>query len=197
MARKTRQLKAEGLQAIRQVTILQQQRYATAHRLMQTMWKHLLQDTAKRFKQWKNYSSNCSIRHMRAYTKLTKIVSIREIKNKKESLATLDYYSNTIIRVIEKIEKAYLIERHRLLKEILTLYYRDGIERLTTTSAPYKFTRWMTLKKNGYKYLGLLLRKFTKKRTVELFNWYESHTGVIRYACVMGRMVDRCLKQRG
>lgn len=165
--------------------------------MCQLLRKNLVLAVSPRFSLWKKYARHKSLRNNKGYTKLVALFNVRAIRDKQETFATIEYYANTIIRIIEKIEKAYLIDRHRLLREILTLYYRDGIERLTTTSAPYKFDRWMTLKKNGYKYLGLLLRKFVKKRTVEVFDWYSRVYSVLRYACVLGRMMDRCLKQRG
>lgn len=197
MNRKVLQFKAEGFQEIRHALLRHKQRTSILQRLVQTLWHQLMVDASIKFDRWKDFASNRSSHCSRGFSKLSYFFRLKEVKAKQEAFRTVEYYSNTIVRVIEKIEKTYLIERHKLLREILTLYCREGIERLTTTSAPGKFSRWMILKKNGYKYLGLLLRKFVKKRTVVAFDWYSSLTGVLRYACVIGRMVDRCLKQRG
>lgn len=197
MVRKKLQFKTEGYEEIKFVFVSHRNKLSSVKRLMQALWKHFLIDAEKKFATWKEFAFDRNNKLIRGFGKLNTLLLIKQLKNKKEAFSITVYYGNVIIRIIEKIEKVYLLERHKLVSEIMTIYSRDGIERLTTTAPPPRFTQRVILKKNGYKYLGLLLRKFVKKRTVAAFDWYSRITGIMRYACVLSRMVERGLKQRG
>lgn len=194
--RKKIQQKTDGFTNIHHWSVIRDQHKASLMRMIQLLRAKLLMAAGVKFTKWFKYTKYCRKRYEKGLSRLTKFISNRTELSKVQAMHQTLHFTDNIIRITEKLEAAHALRHRSLLSEIITMVSRDTIEKLTTTAAPYKFTQNKILKKNGYKYLGLLLRKTVRKRTLNLFNWYQRHTRLIRHANFVGELMDRSMKQR-
>lgn len=197
MVRKICQAKADSLASIFQVSIMKKKMLTHVIRTFQLIRSHLLLLSRSKLIRWRKYAKWKTAQFSKAFSKMSKFMESKVAAIKTDGIKQMVYFSFTIMRVIEKIEEVNALKRHSLLSEIMTLVSRESIEKITTTAAPYKFTQNKTLKKNGYRYLALILRRAARRRMVGLFKWYQHHTFLMRHAYFIGRILERSMMQRG
>lgn len=163
--------------------------------ILMNHWKVV---AGRRFFLWKFISRKISKRLSKAAAALFRLLKARTELNLSAAFASVNRYSQQILATIEKVEKKYGLRHHSLLRNILTLSSsREAPEKISTTPAPTRLNQKTVMRKNGYRYLSLLLRKFVWKRELALFGWYQQHTKMIRNAFYLGDLVSRMLKIKG
>lgn len=193
--RKRKQLMAYALSDVRQWSIVRDRCQATLRRLAQLLREKLLTAAEKKIRQWRKYTKHFNRRYTKGMSKLIRTVNRKVDSSKITSFNHIHHYSE-IIKILEKLEAAHTLRHHSLLSEIITMVSRETIEKLTTSAAPSKFTQNKVIKKNGYRYLGLILRKVVRRRTLILFKWYQNHTKLMRHANFVGKLMETSMIQR-
>lgn len=177
---------------------------------VQTMQQHLLNHSRNYLLKWQHFNRKYKKRINNGGNILKWFMERKSALLVKESYEILAYFSIVVLRILEKIERQYALPHRSLLSQILSINnIRVGnsaakpgstraihmVEEITVVDAPTKFNRQMTIKKNGYRYLSLLLRRSYLKRQDSLFEWYQKHTLDMRYAMHMNIILNNLFKK--
>jgi len=196
LKRKRKHLQSEAFASIRLVYMIKLKNKTLMQNFIDVLGDNLKHKASTGFNRWKDVTTKIAKRQAKGMNLLRKVVETRQTEYIKTGLSKLHSYVHSVLKVLEKIERKYLLQHHCLLDNILNLESSQTTERITVQPAPTKFSRPLIIKKNAYKYLCLLLRKLTNKRTELLFKWYQHHTLNMRYSCYLTRILERRLKLR-
>ncbi len=175
-----------------------QKNRATLLASIEILMNHWKIEAVKKLFVWKQVSRKISKRINKGVEALIRLVQTKFDSNLSAAVSQIRRHSQLIVGIIEKIEKKYALRHHSLLRNILTLSSsRDSSEKISTTPAPPRLNQRTVMRKNGNRYLSLLLRKFVWRRELALFRWYQQHTQMIRNAYFLCEMLNRMLRIKG
>lgn len=178
---------------------------------IQTLTANLLNSSRRYVHIWSEYNRKYKKRINKGGTLLKWFMERKTSVYIKETFEYLAYFSVIVLKILEKIERQYELPHRSLLSQILainqikvgnsagksqTLTVTDTVEEITVVDAPGKFSRTMTIKKNGYRYLSLLLRRAYLKRLDLMFEWYQRHTMDMRYALHLKTLLERLFEKQ-
>ena len=197
LQRKKNQLKAEWFFRLKANHTLKKRQRAVVEYAMKIIKNHNMIKAKIKIVRWKNEALKKTQKLTTGFDALSKLFDVKSSGYVSIGYELIYTHSAKLLNLVVKLERKYELKNEILLKKIMNIEYSRSSEKIVLVTPPAKFNQRLIIKKNGFRYLSILIRKFAWRRESGFFLWYQQKTLIMRNAFFLKDIIDRILKAKG